>query len=135
MKTHNCGQKILMVPMPSELSHTGQFRWAQKPVDGCIASIVEGLNKTGIYTANCCCGHGVEDGSIILHDGRTLKIQKSGQNLNQERDEAAEKMLFALERCKAVSGALCLKSGVLTDIDAAIDGWLKLQSDRNNESP
>jgi hypothetical protein len=45
-----------------------------KSVDSCIAPIVEALNKAGIYTAGCCCGHGETEGNIILHDGRTLVI-------------------------------------------------------------
>jgi len=65
---------ILLVPMPSNLSYTGEFRWAEKGIDGCIAPIVQALNDAGIYTANSCCGHGKEDGTIILHDGRTIKI-------------------------------------------------------------
>lgn len=65
----------LLVPMPAELSHTKEFRWAIKGVDACIAPIVQALNDAGIYTANCCCGHGKEPGEIILHDGRVLRIE------------------------------------------------------------
>ncbi len=65
---------ILRVPMPAHLSHTGAFRWADKGVDRCIAPIVQALNDAGIYTANCCCGHGKANGEIILHDGRILQI-------------------------------------------------------------
>jgi hypothetical protein len=65
------------VPMPAELSHTDQFRWAIKGVDACIADIVQALNSAGIYTSNCCCGHGKEPGTIFLHDGRTLTISAS----------------------------------------------------------
>ena len=64
----------LRVPMPAHLSHTGKFRWASKGVDRCIAPIVAALNADGIFTANCCCGHGRRRGSIVLHDGRTLII-------------------------------------------------------------
>jgi hypothetical protein len=70
---------ILNVPIPANLSHTGRFRWDDKAVDSCIAPIVDALNKAGIYTSNCCCGHGQEDGSIFLHDGRVL-IVKSAPN-------------------------------------------------------
>lgn len=68
---------LLYVPIPAHLSHTGQFRWDYKDVDACIADIVAALNNAGILTANCCCGHGVTDGSIILHDGRELIIKMS----------------------------------------------------------
>ena len=67
---------IMLVPIPSYLSCTGEFRWENKAIDFCIASIVDALNVAGIYTAGCCCGHGKEDGSIILHDGRVLIIKQ-----------------------------------------------------------
>ena len=71
-----CGKKpvIMMVPIPAFLSGTGRFRWAKKPVDGCIAQIVKALNDAGIYTSGCCCGHGRMRCSIGLHDGRFLII-------------------------------------------------------------
>jgi len=62
--------------MPAELSHTDEFRWAIKGIDSCIADIVEALNAAGIYTSQCCCGHGKGDGFIDLHDGRTLIIKR-----------------------------------------------------------
>ena len=70
---------ILRVPIPANLSHTGEFRWENKGVDACIADIVDALNTAGIYTANCCCGHGKHDGEIILHDGRVLVIPLNKQ--------------------------------------------------------
>jgi len=66
---------ILKVPIPANLSHTGEFRLALKPIDSCIAPIVKALNDAKIYTAGCCCGHGETDGNIILHDGRILIIR------------------------------------------------------------
>lgn len=65
---------VLLVPIPANLSHTGKFRWCRKGVDSCIAPIVQALNDAGIYTSGCCCGHGKEEGTIFLHDGRILKI-------------------------------------------------------------
>lgn len=65
-----------LVPMPPELSHTGEFRWAIKGIDACIAPIVNALNAAGIYTSNSCCGHGETDGTIFLHDGRVLVIKQ-----------------------------------------------------------
>lgn len=66
---------LLLVPMPAELSYTGKFRWTEKAVDSCIAPIIQALNDAGIYTANCCCGHGQTNGTIHLHDGRVLVIE------------------------------------------------------------
>lgn len=65
---------LLRVPIPANLSHTGEARWDDKGVDACIAPIVQALNDAGILTAGCCCGHGKEPGSISLQDGRTLLI-------------------------------------------------------------
>jgi hypothetical protein len=65
---------LLRVPVPAELSHTGEFHWAEKGIDACIAPLVQALNDAGLYTANCCCGHGKGPGIIALHDGRALII-------------------------------------------------------------
>lgn len=67
-------ETMLNVPIPANLSYTGEFRWDIKAVDSCIAPLVQALNDAGIYTANSCCGHGREDGTIHLHDGRILRI-------------------------------------------------------------
>lgn len=69
----------LRVPMPASHSYTGKFRWAIKPVDRCIAPIVQALNAAGIHTTNACCGHGKGLGSIVLHDGRELSIKEFGR--------------------------------------------------------
>ena len=68
---------LLRVPIPANLSHTSEFHWDVKAVDSCIAPIVDALNKAGIYTSGCCCGHGKEKGTIFLHDGRVLEISVS----------------------------------------------------------
>lgn len=67
---------VLKVPIPANCSHTGEFRWAEKPIDKCISHIVKALNEAGIYTGGSCCGHGKSDGCISLHDGTVLIIQK-----------------------------------------------------------
>lgn len=72
------GTEVLLdVPIHPDDSYTGQLRRAKKGVDACIADIVEALNQAGIYTRSCCCGHGKQDGSILLHDGRELVIKKA----------------------------------------------------------
>jgi hypothetical protein len=65
----------LNVPIPAQDSHTSEFRWASKPIDRCIAPIVQALNDSGIYTRSCCCGHGEQDGTILLHDGRVIRVK------------------------------------------------------------
>lgn len=79
--------KDLLVPIPAHLSHTGEFRWDTKPVDSCLADIVQALNDAGVYTAGCCCGHGQRPGSIILHDGREL-IMPTIRHTPQQIEEA-----------------------------------------------
>jgi hypothetical protein len=65
---------LLLVPIPAELSYSGEFRWDYKGIDSCIAPIVQALNDAGIYTAQSCCGHGKGNGEILLHDGRIITI-------------------------------------------------------------
>lgn len=65
---------ILKVPISARSSHTGEFHWDEKPVDSCLADIVQALNNAGIYTDGCCCGHGKYRGSILLQDNRELII-------------------------------------------------------------
>lgn len=63
-----------VVPIPTDLSHTGERRWATKAIDSCLVRLVEVLNAAGIYTISSCCGHGEGPGSILLEDGRELAI-------------------------------------------------------------
>jgi len=42
--------------------------------DPCLANIIKALNYGGVKTVASCCGHGVQDGSIVLSDGRELVI-------------------------------------------------------------
>lgn len=68
---------ILRVNIPAHLSYSGEARWDDKPVDSCIAPIVDALNKAGILTSGCCCGHGKGPGEILLQDGRVLTLPAS----------------------------------------------------------
>lgn len=65
---------VLVVPVPANLSHTGEAVWTHKPVDACIAPIVDALNQAGVLTAASCCGHGKGPGEIPLQDGRVVTI-------------------------------------------------------------
>ncbi len=49
--------------------------WAEKGIDKCIAPIVKALNDIGMYTEECCCGHGETEGYIRLYDKRVLIIK------------------------------------------------------------
>lgn len=71
------GDEIKMtVPIPANCSYTGEFRWAEKPIDRCLSYLVQVLNDAGLYTGGACCGHGKGDGCISLHDGTVLVIKK-----------------------------------------------------------
>jgi len=63
-----------LVTIPASESFTGKERKAYKAIDFCIAPVVKALNKAGIKTRGCCCGHGEYQGSIWLMDGRELFI-------------------------------------------------------------
>ena len=46
-------------------------------IDFCIADIVAALNAANITTSMSCCGHGKQNGAIVLDDGRVLHIYTS----------------------------------------------------------
>lgn len=62
MGTYDC-----TVPMPI----VGRVRG----IDLCIADIVAALNAANIATIGSCCGHGKQDGTILLEDNRQLFIK------------------------------------------------------------
>jgi len=64
----------VLVTVPAYLSHTGKARRCYKPIDRCLALLVRALNKAGLATANCCCGHGKHRPCINLADGRAILI-------------------------------------------------------------
>ena len=47
----------------------------RQDIDFCISDIVASLNASGIETVASCCGHGKDDGSILLDDGRILIVK------------------------------------------------------------
>jgi len=73
--THGCRRtEDCYVLVPAFLSHTGGKRWANEPVDKCLAPVINALNGVGLYTASSCCGHGIAPGSIVFHDGSELVL-------------------------------------------------------------
>ena len=62
-----CGTYECQVPMP--------LRGRRQDVDVCIADLVAALNAANIVTVAICCGHGKQDGSIVLEDGRELVVR------------------------------------------------------------
>ena len=74
---NRCGSTSVVVRVPARLSHTGKARFAEKPIDTCIADLVKALTEAGVYTdQSCCChGEGIDGtGVITLADGRKLIV-------------------------------------------------------------
>lgn len=78
----------IRVPVPARCSHTGEFRWAVKPVDRCLARLVVALNAAGALTSGACCGHGKGPGSILLHDRTEIHVpqKEDSDQLDGEGD-------------------------------------------------
>lgn len=64
----------VMVTVPAHLSASGREVTREKGIDACIAGLVRALNEGGVRTVASCCGHGVRNGSIVLSDGRELRV-------------------------------------------------------------
>jgi hypothetical protein len=64
----------LVVPIDPAVAHDGQFKWAERLIDRCMVPLIEAFNARGMYTTNCCCGHGTGPGKIFFHDGQELDL-------------------------------------------------------------
>ena len=64
----------VQVVIPADLSHTGRQRVAIKNIDACLALIIQALQRQGIHTRACCCGHGQRPAQITLANGKTLTL-------------------------------------------------------------
>ncbi len=62
-----CGSYAHTVPMP--------IRSRRQGIDLCVADIVTALVAANILTDGSCCGHGKQDGNILLEDGRELVVK------------------------------------------------------------
>ena len=60
------GSYKCVIPMP--------LSGRRRDIDFCVADIVAALNAANINTIASCCGHGRANGSVLLCDGRELKI-------------------------------------------------------------
>ena len=65
-------------------------------IDWCIHQIVASLNAGGVETVACCCGHGKEDGNIVLADGRELMIIANGERARRIEHLIKENNIFML---------------------------------------
>jgi len=74
----------MMIRMPPEQSHTGDWLEREWPIDRCIAPIVAALQAAEIWTLGSCCGHGKGPGEIPLMDGRWLTIPEVYEPLKKE---------------------------------------------------
>ena len=90
-----------LVPISHDLAYDGRFRWDTIAIDSCLAPMVNALNRAGIFTASCCCGHGEVAGHIWLHDGRILVILPAVSFDNDEaKDRLVEYLKHGLEICE-----------------------------------
>jgi hypothetical protein len=71
--------KVLDVVIPAHRSSTGEDKPKRVDIDSCIFDIVAALNRGGVDTMACCCGHGHLPGDIALADGRRLLVCSEGQ--------------------------------------------------------
>jgi hypothetical protein len=68
-----------MVLMPAHITYNGKARFTLAKIDSCIAPLIQRLNAAGVFTTNCCCGHGKGEGCIILQDDSRLYVQQSDE--------------------------------------------------------
>lgn len=72
------GQEVLcLVPLMAEDAAEGVAIWKLKGIDRCLAPMVNELNRAGILTRTCCCGHGKRPGEIRLQNGMVVGIRCS----------------------------------------------------------
>lgn len=127
----NHGETTLVyVPIPAYLSHTGKLRWEHKAIDSCLADLIDTMNRLGIYTANCCCGHGELEPSIILHDGRGITPDEALALVDAEYDRAVERVR---SRIGELIGSTDRKSRVFKTIEKRVNMpiwilWVTLES-------
>lgn len=73
-----------MIKRPETCSHCGSYECSVPmalngrvhSIDLCLAHIIAALNAGGIETHASCCGHGTQDGIIVLADGWELVVRK-----------------------------------------------------------
>jgi len=61
-------------------------------VDPCIAELVKALNIGGVVTRASCCGHGTQPGSVLLDDGRELRVLEVGDDWHEWTESEAWRM-------------------------------------------
>lgn len=89
-------ETMLLVEIPAHLSSTGSARHAVKGIDSCVAGIVAALNAGGVKTISSCCGHGKEEGLILLADGRALVIRSRNQTTQSNGGETMNTFNYLL---------------------------------------
>jgi hypothetical protein len=92
-----CGTYECQVPMP--------LRGRRQEIDICIADLVSALNAANIQTVASCCGHGEQDGSVVLEDGRELVVRWPLTNPTDSKIlDALKKLVYAEDRFIEQSG-------------------------------
>jgi hypothetical protein len=60
----------------------GRDTWKVKPIDRCIAGVVEELQSAGVDMRGSCCGHGKTKASIVLANRSEVHFIPPEQHLN-----------------------------------------------------
>lgn len=60
--------------------------WYEIFVDSCLAELVQKLNKQGIVTEQCCCGHGNQEGEIWIAKESVERANKLGYIIEVRQD-------------------------------------------------
>ena len=70
LKCANCDKSEVEI----EIYNNDHTKSKKIIVDHCIAPLIQMMNKAGAKTLHSCCGHGKEEGNIILWDGHKISL-------------------------------------------------------------
>lgn len=60
--------------------------WHPIHVDACIADYVQEMNRRGIITLNCCCGHGKDVGYVIIDPSSACLMERHNYEYITQND-------------------------------------------------
>ena len=66
--------ELVEVTIPADLSCTGESYRKKMQIDKCLAPLIRAMDRRGIATRGCCCGHGERPGSIMMGDGTEIAL-------------------------------------------------------------
>jgi hypothetical protein len=60
--------------------------WHRIAVDACIAEYVQEMNNRGVITVGCCCGHGKEEGVVLVAEECISLLDRLGYEYHPFED-------------------------------------------------